>query len=62
MRNKYKGRCENCGKEVLPKQGRWRMGAPFIKLTQNFKALRCMSCSTTTKKNMKNVVSANLTK
>lgn len=50
MRNRYKGICSLCGKEVLPKQGRWRI-AP--KKTQDFLGLRCLSCSTTTKKNLK---------
>lgn len=50
MRNRYKGKCLICGKEVLPKQGRWRL---FEKQTQNFKGLRCLPCSTTTKKNTK---------
>jgi len=53
MRNKYKGKCELCGKEVLPKQGRYRMGVPFVKQTQNFTGLRCIPCGTTTKKGLK---------
>jgi len=50
MRNRFKGKCELCGKEVLPKQGRWRL---VPKQVQNFTGLRCMNCSTTTKKNLK---------
>lgn len=50
MRNKYKGKCEKCGKEVLPKKGRWRL---VPKQVQDFTGLRCMKCSTTTKKALK---------
>lgn len=50
MKNKYKGKCELCGKEVPPKMGRWRL---IPKQVQNFTGLRCMKCSTTTKKNNK---------
>ncbi len=50
MRNRYKGNCNVCGKEVLPKAGRVRL---IPKQTQNFLGLRCLKCSTTTKKNKK---------
>lgn len=50
MRNRYKGKCEKCGKEIPPKQGRWRL---IPKQTQNFVGLRCLRCSTTTKKSLK---------
>lgn len=50
MRNRYKGKCGLCGKEVLPKEGRWR---EIPTQTQNFEGLRCMECSTTTKRGLK---------
>ena len=50
MRNRYKGKCENCGVEVLPKQGYWRE-AP--KHTRDFTGLRCKKCGVTTNKNRK---------
>jgi hypothetical protein len=50
MRNRYKGKCELCGIEVLPKQGRWRLTP---KQVQNYTGLRCRPCSTTTKKGVK---------
>lgn len=50
MRNRYKGKCELCHREVQPKQGRWRESP---KQTQNFTGLRCFPCSTTTKKGIK---------
>lgn len=53
MRNRYKGICQICKKEVPPKQGRWREGGITAKSTQNFSGLRCADCSTTTKKNIK---------
>ena len=52
MRNKFKGKCNLCGKEVLPKQGRFRDDT-FYHKTQDFGGLRCLSCSTTTKKGLK---------
>lgn len=50
MRNRYKGRCNVCQKEVLPKEGRWR---ETPKPAQNFVGLRCLEHSTTTKRNVK---------
>ena len=50
MRNRYKGICSNCGVDVPPKQGRWKL---IPKTTQNFTGLRCLPCSTTTKRNKK---------
>lgn len=50
MRNRYKGKCELCGKEVPPKAGRWH---EVPSRTQNFIGLRCLPCSTTTKKGIK---------
>jgi DNA-directed RNA polymerase subunit RPC12/RpoP len=50
MRNRYAGICEKCKKEVPPKKGRWRL---IPKIVQNFTGLRCMKCSTTTKKALK---------
>lgn len=50
MKNKYPGKCERCGKLVLPGSGRWRKSR---KLTQNFTGLRCQKCSTTTKAGLK---------
>lgn len=46
MRNRFKGSCELCGKFVSPGAGRWRL---FGKQTQNFRGLRCLACSITTK-------------
>ncbi len=50
MRNRYKGICQVCKKEVPPKAGRWRM---IPKMSQNFEGLRCMTCSRTNKPNRK---------
>lgn len=50
MRNRYKGKCGQCGKEVMPKKGRWRL---IPKQTQNFTGLRCMECGDTTKRGLK---------
>ena len=50
MRNRYKGLCELCGIEVLPKKGRWKL---IPKSTQCFTGLRCLPCSTTTRKGLK---------
>jgi len=56
MRNRYKGKCERCGKEVPPKQGRWRL---IPKQVQNFQGLRCLPCGTTTKKGLKLLLTNN---
>jgi len=48
MRNRYKGICSECGKEVLPKEGRWRrFPKPSIINAQDFTGLRCLPCSET---------------
>jgi DNA-directed RNA polymerase subunit RPC12/RpoP len=55
MRNRYKGVCGLCGKNVPPKQGRWHIEGyeKFGKSTQKFSGLRCLRCGTTTKKGLK---------
>lgn len=55
MRNKFKGRCSKCGCEVLPKKGRWHTDGyeVFGRDAQKFSGLRCLKCSTTTKKGLK---------
>lgn len=57
MRNRFPGKCNLCGCEVAVKAGRWRAtienGRGGISLTQNFTGLRCLPCSTTTKKGLK---------
>jgi len=53
MRNRFAGVCQLCGVKVAPKQGRWREGGITTKSTQNFAGLRCIPCSTTTKKGLK---------
>lgn len=50
MKNRYRGRCEVCGKDIPPKQGKWRL---IPKQAQDFTGLRCKTCSTTTHKNRK---------
>jgi hypothetical protein len=53
MRNKYAGLCQLCGTKVEVKKSKWRLGGITSKTTQNFKGLRCIPCSTTTKKGLK---------
>lgn len=53
MRNKYKGNCNLCGKEVLPGKGRVRTIPYFTTNAQDFTGLRCIPCGTTTKKGLK---------
>lgn len=50
MKNRFKGKCENCGKDVPPKEGYWRM---YPKQTRLFMGLRCKDCGITTKENIK---------
>jgi len=52
MRNRFAGKCENCGVYVGVKEGRWRL---IPKQVQNYTGLRCQKCSTTTKKNIKQI-------
>jgi hypothetical protein len=54
MKNRYKGICNCCGKEVLPKQGYFRDGKQYRQL-QNFDGLRCHHCALTTKANIKHM-------
>lgn len=55
MRNRYTGKCQLCGKIVPPKQGRWHLEGyqKWGKNSQNFEGLRCLPCSTTTKRGRK---------
>lgn len=55
MRNRYKGICELCKKEVPPKQGRWHEKGyqDWGRNAQSFEGLRCLPCSTTTKRGLK---------
>jgi len=50
MRNRFTGKCNLCGCDVTPKNGRWRLTP---KPAQNYTGLRCIPCSTTTKKGIK---------
>ncbi|MGI9118447.1 MAG: chromatin protein Cren7 [Minisyncoccia bacterium] len=52
MRNKFKGKCENCGCEVAPKQGYWRL---VPKQTRDFTGLRCKKCGVTYKSHIKEI-------
>ena len=52
MRNRFAGKCQLCGKALKPKEGRWRLVAGLTQ-AQNFQGLRCIPCSTTTKKGLK---------
>ena len=50
MRNRFAGNCSLCNKHVGVKEGRHRT---IEKQAQNFLGLRCLQCSTTTKKGTK---------
>lgn len=58
MRNKYSGKCQLCGNDVPPKQGRWHEQGyeNFGRNAQKFSGLRCFPCSNTSKKGEKETI------